>query len=88
MTRLSRWLSRVKMPASLPEMFHPSNPISMSTSSNVLLKAASALKVQLARQAGRLVGTERELTLRFEKDDWGGWFAIIPSRPLLTAGVK
>ena len=60
----------------------------MSTSSNVLLKAASALKVQLARQAGRLVGTERELTLRFEKDDWGGWFAIIPSRPLLTAGVK
>ena len=45
----------------------------MSSSPNLLHKAASALKVQLSRQAGRLVGTERELTLSFEKDDWGGW---------------
>jgi hypothetical protein len=53
----------------------------MSSSPNLLHKAASALKVQLSRQAGRLVGTERELTLGFEKDDWGGWFAVIPSWP-------
>ena len=29
MTRLSKWLARVKMPASLPDMFQPSNPTSM-----------------------------------------------------------
>lgn len=61
--------------------FTPQSLFSMSSSPNLLHKAASALKVQLSRQAGRLVGTERELTLMFEKDDWGGWFAVIPSWP-------
>ena len=32
MTRLSKWLARVKMPAFLPDMFHPSNPTSMFAS--------------------------------------------------------
>ena len=53
----------------------------MSTSQNFLRHAASALKVQLSRQAGRVLGTERELTLGFEKDQWDGWFAVIPSWP-------
>lgn len=53
----------------------------MSTSNNLLRQAASALKVQLSRQAGRVLGTERTLSLGFEKDDWGGWFAVIPSWP-------
>lgn len=53
----------------------------MSTSNNFLRQAASALKVQLSRQAGRVLGTERTLSLGFEKDDWGGWFAVIPSWP-------
>ena len=53
----------------------------MSTSNNFLRQAASALKVHLSRQAGRVLGTERTLSLGFEKDDWGGWFAVIPSWP-------
>ena len=53
----------------------------MSSSKSRLQQAASALKVQLSRQAGRVLGTERTLSLGFEKDDWGGWFAVIPSWP-------
>ncbi len=53
----------------------------MSQSHNLLRHAAAALKVQLARQAGRILGNERSLTLGFEKDKWGGWYAIIPSWP-------
>ena len=55
--------------------------MSQSSSPNLLRRAAGALKVQLSRQAGRLVGTERQLSLGFEKDRWGGWYAIIPSWP-------
>ena len=32
MTRLSKWLARVKMPSSLSDMFHPSNPNPMFAS--------------------------------------------------------
>ena len=61
--------------------FTPQPPFSMFSFSNLLHKAASALKVLFSRKAGRLVGTQRELTLGFEKNDWGGWFAVIPSWP-------
>ena len=61
-------------------LFHPIF-FSMSSSKSRLQQAASALKVQLSRQAGRVLGTERTLSLGFEKDDWGGWFAVIPSWP-------
>ena len=49
-------------------------PHFMVNSHNLLRQAASVLKVQLARQAGRIVGKEEsQLVLGFEKDDWGGW---------------
>lgn len=53
----------------------------MIKSQNLLRQAASTLKVQLARQAGRIVGNERQLVLGFQKDDLGGWFAVIPTWP-------
>ena len=81
MTNNPTWFISAKKWPFLSKIFHPFTHHSMSNSSHLLHKAASVLKVQLSRQAGRLVGTERELTLSFEKDDWGGWFAIIPSWP-------
>ena len=57
-------------------------PHFMVNSHNLLRQAASVLKVQLARQAGRIVGKEEnQLVLGFEKDDWGGWHAVIPTWP-------
>ena len=54
----------------------------MVNSHNLLRQAASTLKLQLARQAGRIVGTtDTQLVLGFEKDDWGGWYAVIPTWP-------
>ena len=57
-------------------------PHFMVNSHNLLRQAASVLKVQLAKQAGRIVGKEEsQLVLGFEKDDWGGWYAVIPTWP-------
>ena len=53
----------------------------MISSNRLLQHAASSLKVQLSRQAGRLLGTDKRLVMSFEKEDWGGWFAVIPSWP-------
>ena len=44
-------------------------------------RTGSAIKVQLSRFAGSLIGSKQELTLGFEKDEWGFWLAVIPSWP-------
>ena len=53
----------------------------MPQSHPLLRRAASALKVQLSRQAARLRGTQTHLTIAFENDGIQGWFAVIPSWP-------
>ena len=70
-----------KLLLSSPPFPSPFNPTIMSQFHPFLQRAASALKVQLSRQAARLRGTQTQLTMAFENDGIQGWFAVIPSWP-------